>query len=1001
MEAPREELTTGITFAERYQIIEELGKGGMGRVYKAVDKEIEAKAALKLIKPEIAADVKTIERFRNELKTAREISHKNVCRMYHLGKYKGSHYITMEYVSGEDLKSFIRRSRRLTAGTAISIAQQIAEGLAEAHRLGVVHRDLKPQNVMIDSEGNAKIMDFGIARSLKAKGITATGVMIGTPEYMSPEQVEGKGVDPRSDIYSLGVILYEMVTGRVPFEGETPLSVAVKQKTERARDPRELNAQIPEALSRVILKCMEKEKEERYQTAGELLADLESIESGLPTTERSTPKRKPFTSREITVKFSLRKLFIPVLVVGVLVVAAFFAIKLFHQKEVIPPSQGKPSLAVLYFKNNTGDQNLDHWRMMIADLITADLTQSKYIDALSGERLFKILSNLDQLEAKNYSSDVLSQVASQGGVNHILVGNYAKAGDAIRINITLEDAGTEKVLGSEGVEGKGEESIFAMVDELTRKIKADFRLTSDKIAGDIDRDVGIIITSSPQAFQYYIEGRKSHIEFKDRQSIAFMEKAAAVDPGFAMAYRSMAMSYNNLGFMSERNKYMQKALALSDRLSDREHFQIQGDFYLGSEKTYNKAIETYNKLLELYPEDTTANHNLGIIYQNIEDWDKAIKYYEVCRRVQSRFTASYNQLAEVYRAKGLYEKAAEVLKFYLDNIADDVYIHQGLAENYLCQGKYGPASIELDKAASVDPTNFLNYYIRGILFQYEEKFSRAEQEYRKLLAEKEPRSGYSGMKGLVSLYLLRGMFEKAKALVRQGIALVHSLGIKWVEAEFRLLLCDIELKSGNPEEALGESQTAWDYALEADSFELYIQGMVLFIKGESYLELGEIEKAHLTADQLLELINKSMNKKAVRYHSCFMGLIALRKENASQSIPYLKEGLSLLPAQWSFSPISFNRHALIMEPLALAYFKSGDLKAAQEEYGKIISLTSGRLLCGDIYARAFYMLGRIHEQLGDKEKAIKNYEKFLFLWKEADPGLPELTDARKRLALQK
>jgi len=231
LETPREELTTGSTFAGRYQIIEELGKGGMGRIYKAIDKEIEAKVALKLIRPEIAAEEKMIERFRHELKTARQISHKNVCRMYHLGKHEGTHFITMEYVSGEDLKSFIRRSRQLTVGTAISIAKQVAEGLAEAHRLGVVHRDLKPQNVMIDGEGNAKIMDFGIARSLKGRGITGEGVMIGTPEYMSPEQVEGKEVDQRSDIYSLGVILYEMVTGRVPFEGETPLSVAVKQKT--------------------------------------------------------------------------------------------------------------------------------------------------------------------------------------------------------------------------------------------------------------------------------------------------------------------------------------------------------------------------------------------------------------------------------------------------------------------------------------------------------------------------------------------------------------------------------------------------------------------------------------------------------------------------------------------------------------------------------------------------------------------------------------------------
>ena len=238
LETSRQTMERGIVFAGRYEIIEALGIGGMGEVYRVEDKKVGQEIALKLIKPEIAADLKNIERFRHEMKFARMISHRNVCRMFDLGEDKGTYFITMEYVAGEDLKSFIRRAAPLSPARALAIVRQTAEGLAEAHRLGVIHRDLKPGNVMIDREGNVRIMDFGIARSLAAREITGVGTVIGTPEYMSPEQVEGKDADHRSDLYSLGIIMFEMLTGQVPFGGDTPLSVAVKQKSESPLSPK-------------------------------------------------------------------------------------------------------------------------------------------------------------------------------------------------------------------------------------------------------------------------------------------------------------------------------------------------------------------------------------------------------------------------------------------------------------------------------------------------------------------------------------------------------------------------------------------------------------------------------------------------------------------------------------------------------------------------------------------------------------------------------------------
>lgn len=267
----------GALLAGRYEVIEELGRGGMGTVYRVEDQKIKAEIALKLIKPEIAADRETIERFRNELKLTRMISHPNVCRMFDLGEDQGTSFITMEYVRGEDLRSLIRMSGRLEICAALSIAKQICQGLAEAHRLGVVHRDLKPSNIMIDREGNARIMDFGIARSVLARGMTGPGVMIGTAEYMSPEQAEAKNAEPRSDLYSLGVILYEMLTGRVPFKGDTALAVAVKHKSERPKDPREWNPRIPERVSRLVLRCLEKKPGGRVESAPGMISELDAL----------------------------------------------------------------------------------------------------------------------------------------------------------------------------------------------------------------------------------------------------------------------------------------------------------------------------------------------------------------------------------------------------------------------------------------------------------------------------------------------------------------------------------------------------------------------------------------------------------------------------------------------------------------------------------------------------------------------------------------------------
>ncbi|UCE40663.1 MAG: protein kinase [Candidatus Aminicenantes bacterium] len=997
IESPTDELATGTTFAGRYQIIEELGKGGMGRVYKALDKEIDEKVALKLIRPEIASNEKMIRRFRKELKTARQISNKNVCRMYDIGIKKGTRYITMEYVSGEDLKSSMKRMGQFTVGKAVFTAKQICEGLAEAHKLGIVHRDLKPQNIMIDEFGNVRIMDFGIARTLKSEDITKPGEIIGTRVYMSPEQTEAKDVDQRSDIYSVGLILYEMLANRLPFEEDIPLSVATRHMDRILKGPREYNPQVPEDLNRLILKCLEKDKDKRYQSTEELFADLDKIDSGISTAERVVPERLPSTSREITVKFDLQKLLVPGVIAVAVIIIGVLIWQLFLKKGLSVP-EGKPSLAVMYFKNNTGDANLDHWREMIADSFVADLNQSKYIDVMSSERLFQILGELNQLKASTYSSNVLKQVAFRGAVNHILVGDYAKAGETIRIHVNLLDVRRDKTIASESEEGTGEESIFPMVDRLTKKIKERFDLTDEELADDLDREVAQITTTSPEAFKYYVEGRRKHIEGEYRQSIQLMERAVAIDPEFAMAYRSLSVSYSSMGLSPQRTEYIQKAMELSDRLSERELYQIQGDFFYESEETYDQAVEAYTKLLNLYPDDTTAGHNLALIYYNVQELDRALEHLERSVEAGTEFVGTYTTIADVHMMKGQYDKAEEILRYYLENVSNNSWVHQYLVFNYICQRQFHIAKAQLDIAVPLAPTHRRSFYLKGVYNTFTETFLEAEKEFPKATEDKEAAGAYLGYHGLANVSLFQGRFRDSMTQLQSIISFSQNIGVPWVESQARSILGFRLMASRRYQEALREFNKARDMGAQARRLDL--QRLALHYKGLAYLRMRSRTRALRTAEELKTAIEGGIHQKEVRRYHHLMGLIELDRKKFPEAIEHLETALTLLPAEcssWTEGHID-NNHALYLDSLASAYYRSGDLEKAVAYYEKLTMLTTGRFYFGSIYAKSFYTLGRICQQLGNSAKAEENYNKFLALWFNADSNISEVSDAQKRLS---
>jgi tetratricopeptide (TPR) repeat protein/tRNA A-37 threonylcarbamoyl transferase component Bud32 len=987
------ELTTGTTFAGRYQVIEELGKGGMGRVYKVLDEKIKEKVALKLLKPEISADGQAIERFSNELRLARKISHRHVCRMFDLGEDRGTHFITMEYVPGEDLKSILRMMGQMSPGKAVLIARQVCEGLAEAHRLGVVHRDLKPQNIMIDRDGNVRIMDFGIARSLKVKGMTGAGVVIGTPEYMSPEQIEGGEVDNRSDIYSLGIILYEMMTGRVPFEGETFLSIALKQKTEKPRPPRELNPQIPEDLVRIILRCLEKDKAARYESVEDILAELGKIEKGIPTTEKVLPAGKPSTSREITVKFRLKSLVVPGAVLVALVVLAILGFRLLGRKSLRPAIAGKPSLAVMYFENMTGDATLDHWRKALPLLLVTELTQSKYIKVLSSDELYDILDKMGQPNASSYSSKVLNEIASLGRVNHILLGQLTKAGDQFRLAYRLERFGRGEIVGSGWVAGQGVVGFYPMIDALTRKVKEDLNLTRAEIAGDVDVELGKITTASPEAFLLYAAGREAHNRNDIAGSIELMQKALAIDPGFAMAYRSMAMSYTNSFLFAKADECLQKALALGDRISERERLLIEAEYYGQSENTVGRAVKAYQDFLDIYPDDSFANTKLAYIYDQYEMWEKAIERCQVPMANKQRSYFAYDYQARSYLALGQLEKARESIETGLRDFGENDTFHEDLADIFIYQGRFEEALGEIRKAVALSPESPYNDMCKGNFYLYRGDLVQAAAEYQDLLKRKDPGVLVFYPYVAASLSILKGRFEEGHLLASQAAEGLEKSNEEESANIFQNLSAYCLWRSGRLPEALDEYariRAGAERARSPNGERIALHGMGLILSA-----MGSPDKARRAAEELAVLVKKAVNPKEERRVDHLLGTIELQQGNLEEAIDHLKKAVGQIPHEHEFE---LDEQAFYYEPLALSYFMSGDLEKAKAEYLKIASLTSGRQHYGDIYARSFYALGKIAEKQGDRAAARENYRKFLDLWKDADAGLPEVADAKKRLA---
>jgi tetratricopeptide (TPR) repeat protein/predicted Ser/Thr protein kinase len=611
-------LPPGTLLANRYEITALLGEGGMGAVYKANDRELNRPVALKVIRPDLAKNQSIVDRFKQELLLAREVTHKNVIRIYDLGESEGLRFITMEFVEGEDLRSLLLERKKLPADEAVNIMQQVCRALDAAHTVGVIHRDLKPQNIMRDHSGRILVMDFGLARTLEGDGMTQTGALVGTMDYMSPEQALGKELDQRSDLFAIGLIFYELLTGKMPYRADSAIASLLKRTQERAAPVLTHDATIPSALSDVVSKCLDPDVKLRYQTAREILADLEAWQGGRAgATLRFPASQRPWGQT------------IPWHWVGgaaaVLVLAAVgFMLRGKLSSTKAPAASGPVvSVAVLPFHNASGDPAADWLGSSIAEMLTTDVGQSAKVHVTSSDSMHQLLRDLKISANTSLDDGTVRRLAQFSNADQIVVGQYVKLGDQIRLDATIQDLKHQRSTQLKA-EAANEQALFAAVDHLAQEIRNNLAV-SDSVMHELSSQAFRPSTKSVQAIHYYNQGLELVRDGKNLEAVTNFESSIKEDPNFALGYSKLGETYAKLGYGDKADEASRKAVDLAQQLPAQERYRVLASQALVSNDT-KKAIEYYENLATAAPEDSSILLALAQLDKNAGSYDTAREY---------------------------------------------------------------------------------------------------------------------------------------------------------------------------------------------------------------------------------------------------------------------------------------------------------------------------------------------------------------------------------------
>jgi serine/threonine protein kinase/tetratricopeptide (TPR) repeat protein len=979
-----------------YKIFEKLGEGGMGVVYKAEDTRLKRTVALKFLPPELTRDPEAKQRFIHEAQASSALDHNNICTVYEIDETEaGQMFLAMAHYEGETLKDKIHRGP-LKLKEAVDTAIQIAQGLARAHEESIVHRDIKPANIIVTKRAVVKIVDFGLAKLAGRTKLTKTGTTLGTAAYMSTEQTRGEKVNHRTDIWSLGVVLYEMITGQLPFKGEYEQAMVYSIVNEEQEPVTSLRTGVPMELERIVNKTLKKSTVERYQNMGDMLVDLKGLRKDL----ESTVKPRPAKIVEKPKKNLFRRVSIAV-GIALIIVLAFFLLRSFVSEEVLGGLAPVP-IAVISFENQTGDDAYDRLKKVVPNLLITSLEQSKYLRVTTWQRMHDLLKQAGKQDVDVIDEDLGFELCSMDGVDAIVVGSITKLGDVFVIDVKVLDVHTKEILKSARSKGRGESSIIdKQIDELSREISRGIGLSERKLAS-LQKPIEEVTTASMDAYNYFLRGRDEYEKRYYDDARRFLEKSVELDSTFAVAHLYLARVYGTLRYVQLGKDAYEKAKTFSEKATDKERLYIEAAYAGTIEDDPEKRFLILKQMAKKYPREKRVHTSLGSYYRDKLMYKESIIEYQKALELDPDYGSAINLLAYTYSEMGNYKKAIEYFNRYASAYPGDANPFDSMAELYFKTGKLDEAIEKYKEALEVKPDfgsgpwiayiyalkenytetiKWLDHYIgiapspgiqalgymwRGI---YHSLLGHFNQSLTDISRAKELSESTGNEYGAVVaamikgwIYFDRGEYELSRSCFEEYHRFVKDYRYLFDQIGGIQMLACVDVKEGRIDSAKSRMAETESLILEQSEKDPYWATRPSFIGKSIRMEVMIAEGA----------LNDAI---AFGEKTSLLGIMSMgMKELVSYNVPFLQD------------------------ILARAYYRNGELDKAITEYERLITFDPKSQDRRLIHPKYYYLLAKLYEDKDWKGKAIEQYEKFLDIWKDADEDLTEPHDARTRLA---